>query len=166
MVAVFENILTSRHREIFISMAFRDKTKKTYLTIQKVLTQLNEKHHLDIKLREIRNDDFNKGHSYTINDEILKIIEGTGLLIADLTFGNRNVYHKIDYLMGLNQGKGHPQKNFILIADKHTRGDELEQDIGFNLKNWQQFRFDSTRQLEEALTRSIEIYYKLAKATT
>jgi hypothetical protein len=69
-------------------------------------------------LRGIRIDHFNKGHSYTINDEILKVIEGTGLLIADLTFGNRNVYHEIGYLMGLNQGKGLLQENFILIADK------------------------------------------------
>ena len=100
-------------------------------------------------------------HSYTIDDEILKVIEGSGLLIADLTFGNRNVYHEIGYLMGLNRGKGLEQDNFILIADKKTRGDELESDISFNLKSWQQLRFESTRQLEEDLTESLEIYYQL-----
>jgi hypothetical protein len=164
LVNVFESILTSRHREIFVSMAFRDETKETHETIKKVVRQINEKHKLDIKLREIRIDHFNKGHSYTINDEILKVIEGTGLLIADLTFGNRNVYHEIGYLMGLNQGKALLQENFILIADKKTRGEELESDIGFNLKNWQQLRFDSTRILEEELTKSIEAYYQLASA--
>jgi hypothetical protein len=63
--------------------------------------------------------------------------------------------------MGLNRGKGLEQDNFILIADKKARGFELESDIGFNLKSWQQLRFESTRQLEEWLTASLESYYQL-----
>lgn len=161
LVDVFESVLTARQRQIFISMAFRDETKETFETIKKVVRQINESRKLDIKLREIRIDQFNKGHSYTIDDEILKVIEGSGLLIADLTFGNRNVYHEIGYLMGLNRGRGLVHDNFILIADKKTRGSELESDIGFNLKSWQQLRFESTRQLEEALTESIETFYGL-----
>lgn len=164
LVDVFESVLTARQRQIFISMAFREETKETFETIKKTVRQINDRHQLDIRLREIRIDQFNKGHSYTIDDEILKVIEGCGLLIADLTFGNRNVYHEIGYLMGLNRGKGQGQDNFILIADKRTRGAELESDIGFNLKSWQQLRFESTRQLEEALTDSIEIFYGLRGA--
>ena len=161
LVSVFESILTARRREIFISMAFRDETKETYETIKKTVRQINDKHKLDIRLREIRIDQLNKGHSYTIDGEVLKVIEGSGLLIADLTFGNRNVYHEIGYLMGLNRGKGLEQDNFILIVDKKTRGDELENDSGFNLKSWQQLRYESTRQLEEGLTGSLETYYQL-----
>ena len=161
LVSVFESVLTSRRREIFISMAFRGETKETYKTIKKAVWQINGKHKLDIRLREIRIDQFNKGHSYTIDDEILKVIEGSGLLIADLTFGNRNVYHEVGYLMGLNRGKGLDQDNFILIADKRTRGDELESDIGLNLKSWQQLRFESTQQLEEDLNEALETYYHL-----
>ena len=161
LVNVFESVLNARHREIFISMAFCAETKETYETIKKTVRQINEIHKLDIRLREIRIDDFKKGHSYTIDDEILKVIEGSGLLIADLTFGNRNVYHEIGYLMGFNRGKGLEQDNFIFIADKKARGEELESDIGFNLKGWQQLRFASTRQLEESLTKSLETYYQL-----
>lgn len=161
LVDVFESVLTARQRQIFISMAFREETKETFETIKKTVRQINDYHRLDIRLREIRIDQFNKGHSYTIDDEILKVIEGSGLLIADLTFGNRNVYHEVGYLMGLNRGKGLANENFILIADKKTRGDELESDIGFNLKSWQQLRFESTRQLELALTDSIEIFFGL-----
>lgn len=163
LVRMFENILIARRREIFVSMAFCAETKETYETIKKTVDQINEKHKLDIRLREIRIDQFNKGHSYTIDDEILKVIEGSGLLIADLTLGNRNVYHEVGYLMGLNRGKGLEQDNFILIADKKTRGDELESDIGFNLKSWQQLRFESTRQLEVELTKSLETYYNLGE---
>ncbi|MYA95644.1 MAG: hypothetical protein F4X91_04455 [Nitrospinae bacterium] len=161
LVSVFESVLTAREREIFVSMDFREETKETYRTIRKTVRQINEQYELDIRLRDIRIDNFNKGHSYTINDEILELIEGSGLLVADLTFGNRNVYHEIGYLMGLNRGQGLEQDNFILIADMNTRGDELESDIGFNLKSWQQLRFESTLQLEEYLTESLEIYYQL-----
>lgn len=161
LVDVFESILTAKHREIFISMAFRVETRETYKAIRKTVHKINEKHDLDIKLREIRIDKFIKGHSYTIDDEILEIIEGTGLMIADLTFGNRNVYHEIGYLMGLNRGRGLNQENFILIADEEIRGDELETDIGFNLKSWQQLRFSSTSQLKEKLMTSIEKFYNL-----
>ena len=161
LVNVFESVLHARHREIFISMAFCEETKETYETIKKTVQQINEKHNLGIRLREIRIDNFNKGHSYTIDDEILKVIEGSGLLIADLTFGNRNVYHEIGYLMGFNRGIGREQDNFIFIADKKVGDDELESDIGFNLKGWQQLRFESTRQLEESLTQSLETYYQL-----
>ena len=161
LVSVFESILIARHREIFLSMAFCGETKETYETIKKTVRQINDNHELDIRLLEIRIDQFNKGYSYAIDDEILKVIEGSGLLIADLTFDNRNVYHEIGYLMGLNRGKGLEQDNFILIMDKKTRGDGLESDIGFNLKSWQQLRFESTRQLEEGLTESLETYYQL-----
>ena len=160
LVSVFESILTARKREIFISMAFCEKTYETYKAIEETVQRINDKHKLDIRLREIRIDLFNKGHSYTISDEILELIEGSGLLIADLTFGNNNVYHEIGYLMGLNRGKGLEHNNFILIADK-TRGDKLESDIGFNLKSWQQLRFENMRQLREDLTEYLEIYYQL-----
>ena len=71
LVNVFESVLTARHREIFISMPFRDETKETYQTIKKTVRQINDNYQLDIHLRDIRIDQFNKGHSYTIDDEIL-----------------------------------------------------------------------------------------------
>ncbi len=65
----------------------------------------------------IRIDQFNQGYSHNINDEILDLIEDSGLLIADISHQNGNVYHEIGYLMGLNQGKGLEHKNFILIKN-------------------------------------------------
>jgi len=95
------------------------------------------------------------GYFYTINDEILELIEGSGLLIADLTFRNKNVYHEIGFLMALNRRKGLPHANSILIADKR-RGEELKKDIGFNLADWQQLCFESERRLEVELTKVLE----------
>jgi hypothetical protein len=80
------------------------------------------------------------------------------LLIADLTQGNKNVYHEVGFMMGLNQGKSGTQENFILIADSNQVKDA---DIGFNLRPWQQCRFANTLELEEKLTKSLEAFYEL-----
>lgn len=160
LISIFEQVMESRRKTVFVSMQFCSETKETYLTIEKTVHQINEKHKLAIKIKPVRIDHFNKGHSYTITGEILELIEGSGLLIADLTFGNKNVYHEIGYMMGLNRGKGLPHENFILIADKR-RGEELKKDIGFNLAEWQQLRFDGERHLEVELTKMIEKHYGL-----
>ena len=68
------------------------------------MRQINEKYQLEIALEAIRIDRVNEGHSFTIEERILEVIESSGLLIADLTQGNQNVYHEIGYLMGLNRG--------------------------------------------------------------
>lgn len=83
----------------------------------------------------------------------------SGLLIADLTQGNKNVYHEVGYMMGLNKGRGGSQDNFILIADQaKLAGDSA---IGFNLRAWQQLRFSDTSSLEDDLIGAMEEFYKL-----
>lgn len=162
LVEVFESILKARSREVFVSMEFGTHTDAVYKAIEKAITRLNEKHklkQLGLALKPIRIDRVIKGHSYTINDEILNVIDGSGLLIADLTQGNKNVYHEVGYMMGLNKGRGGSQDNFILIADQaKLAGDSA---IGFNLRAWQQLRFSDTSSLEDDLIGAMEEFYKL-----
>ncbi len=166
LVEVFESILKARSREVFVSMEFSPATDPVFKAIEKAIARLNEKHklkQLGLALKPIRIDQVNKGHSYTINDEILNVIDGSGLLIADLTQGNKNVYHEVGYMMGLNKGRGGAQDNFILIADKaKLAGDSA---IGFNLRAWQQLRFTDTSGLEDDLIGAMEEFYKLKAPT-
>ncbi|PWV59026.1 hypothetical protein [Plasticicumulans acidivorans] len=104
----------------------------------------------------------NKGHSYTIADEILKVVNGCGLLIADLTQGNKNVYHEVGFLMGLNQGRTAEQDNFILLADNNQIQNDAA--IGFNLRHWQQVRFDDTLDLKTKLVAALEEHFQLGSA--
>jgi hypothetical protein len=162
LVEVFESILRARSRDVFVSMEFGDHTKHVYKAIEKAIAEVNAKHslaQLDLSLKPIRIDRVDKGHSYTINDEILSVIDGSGLLIADLTQGNKNVYHEVGFMMGLNKGRGGDQDNFILIADQNElKGDSS---IGFNLRQWQQLRFTSDLELVGMLISAFEKYYKL-----
>ncbi|MBX9737650.1 MAG: hypothetical protein K2X32_12070 [Phycisphaerales bacterium] len=160
LIEIFERVHTARQRTIFISMQFGDKTTATYKTIKKAVEQINKDCQPKIKLEELRIDQLNKGHSYTITDEILKAIEDSGLLIADLTWGNKNVYHEVGYLMGLNRGRRAAQDNFVLIV-RDTDKEQVDKDVGFNLKGVSQIRFKEMNDLEEELTRTIRTYYGL-----
>lgn len=167
LVDVFESVLSARSREVFVSMQFGTPAgeEPTYKAIKEAIEAVNAKHGLqaDLALTPIRIDHVNKGHSYTISDEILKVVDGCGLLIADLSDGNKNVYHEIGFLMGLNQGRASIQDNFILLAD--NRQIQSDAAIGFNLRHWQQVRFDDPLDLKTKLASSLEQHFRLGAGT-
>ncbi|MDO6507551.1 hypothetical protein Q4506_11875 [Colwellia sp. 4_MG-2023] len=158
-VKIFNKIADSKRKEIFISMQFSEDTQQNFEAIKNAVDEVNAEHNENIGIREIRIDQFNTGYSYDINDEILSLIESCGLLIADLTKGNKNVYHEIGYLMGLNKGKGLSHSNFILI---HNSGvGNCNEDVGFNLVSTKQLRVDNSNSLRLQLKEQIKIYYGL-----
>ena len=161
LIRIFEKVAQSRSRQVFVSMQFNinGAPNENWAAIESAITDLNRDHHLDISLVPIRVDRFDKGFSYEINDEILRLIEDSGLLIADLTCGNKNVYHEIGYLMGLNQGKGFSHENFILLLNESI-GD-AKTDVGFNLVNIKQLRVKDTNTLRESVRKQVGIYYGL-----
>jgi len=168
LVEVFESVLSARRREVFVSMQFGNPAgqEPVYKAIEEAINAVNAKHGLqaaDLALILIRIDLVNKGHSYTISDEILKVVDGCGLLIADLSDGNKNVYHEIGFLMGLNQGRVAVQDNFILLADSNKVQNDIV--IGFNLRHWQQIRFSDHLQLKNSLVVSLEQHFRLGEPT-
>jgi len=167
LVDIFERVLMARKRTVFVSMQFGAPTgeEPVYKAIKEAIEKVNATHGLqaDLALRDVRIDHVIKGHSYTIADEILKVVGDCGLLIADLSEGNTNVYHEIGFLMGLNQGRTGVQDNFILLADKNKIDGDTE--IGFNLRGWQQVRFDGQLDLIEQLVLSLEQHFQLGTGT-
>ncbi|MDO9168733.1 MAG: hypothetical protein Q7U18_06515 [Methylobacter sp.] len=159
VIRIFEKVAKSRKQQIFVSMWFDEKTTSNFEAIKAALDDLNAQHKLDIKLRPIRIDQFDTGYSYEINDEILRLIDESGLLIADLTGGNKNVYHEIGFLMGLNQGRGLPHENFLLLHNGSIS--KAADDVGFNLSNIKQLRVSDTNSLREEVKEQIAIYYGL-----
>lgn len=160
IIKIFEKVAMSRKRQIFVSMWFADKTKQNFDAIKAAIDDLNKDHHLDIKLREIRVDMFDTGYSYKINQEILDLIENSGLMIADLSGGNKNVHHEIGYLMGLNKGRGLPDENFLLVHNEAIGPPSTE--IGFNLAGDKQLRVKDSNSLREQVKKQIGNFYGLA----
>jgi hypothetical protein len=160
LIKIFEKIAESRKRQIFISMWFHPDTQANFDAIKAAIDDLNAAYKLDIQLREIRVDQFDTGYSYEINQEILDLIENSGLMIADLSGGNKNVHHEIGYLMGLNRGRGLRDENFLLVHNEAVG--KPAADIGFNLAGIKQLRVKDTNTLREDVKRQIAIFYGLA----
>jgi len=160
LIKIFGKIAQSRKRQVFVSMQFSEDTKPNFDAIESAIEDLNNAHELDIAIRPIRIDQFDTGYSYEINAEVLRLIEDSGLLIADLTHGNKNVYQEIGYLMGLNQGKGLAHENFLLIHNASIGDPSL--DIGFNIAGIKQLRLGDTNALREAVKKQISSYFGLA----
>lgn len=159
LIRIFEKVAQARSRQIFVSMQFSANTADNFNAIKAAVDDLNQEHKLDIELKPIRIDHFDTGFSYEINDEVLRLIENSGYLIADLTCGNKNVYHEVGYLMGLNQGKGLKHENFLLLHNGSI-GD-AETDVGFNLTAIKQIRVMDTNSLREKVKRQISVFYGL-----
>ena len=159
LIEIYNNLRETKNKEIFVSMAFCEETKSHFNAIIKAVDEINKEFSLDITLRQIRIDQFNRGYSYDINAEILKKIEESGLLIVDISKHNGNVYHELGYMMGLNQAKGLGQENFIIIKSNDYKFNNDK--VGFNITSIQQLRFDDTLQLVNQLKDSIKTYYKL-----
>lgn len=168
LIRIFEKVAESRHRQIFVSMQFKIPDPKkggqlldnpNWKAIEAAVAELNREHQYDLKLKPIRIDEFNKGYSYPISTEIFQLIEDSGYLIADLTAGNKNVYHEVGLLMGLNQARQKPHDNFLLLHNGSV-GD-VSKDFGFNLADFKQLRLDDTHSIGQAVKRQIAIYYGL-----
>lgn len=138
-------------------MQFSPDTECHHNAIKDAVNEVNTKYQQDIKIKPIRIDELTEGYSYDINSQILELIEDSGLLIADISHYNSNVYHEIGYLMGLNRGKGLKHENFLLIksdADKFK-----DNKVGFNLTSIKQIRFTDTNQLRKDLVENLLAYY-------
>ncbi|QFY44445.1 hypothetical protein F6R98_18900 [Candidatus Methylospira mobilis] len=120
---------------------------------------MNRKHKLDLKLKSIRIDEFNKGFSYPISSEIFQLIEDSGYLIVDLTAGNKNVYHELGLLMGLNQARQKLHDNFLLLHNS-SAGD-LSKDFGFNIADFKQLRLADTHSISVEVEKQLAVFYGL-----
>lgn len=162
LLGVFESILNSKKHEIFVSMQFSDDTKPHYDAIVEAAQTVNQIHNIALNVTRI--DQLNDGYAYQIPTKILELVDTAGLLIADLTHGNKNVYHEVGYLMGLNKAKGLEQHNFIFFLRNNQPGNgDTDKEVGFNLRDWQQIRFDENGalNLKNKLIASITAYYNL-----
>lgn len=161
LIKIFDCVLEARSRTIFVSMQFSSETEENYNAIKDAVDEINGEFSLSLKIQEIRIDQFKKGYSYKIDDELLGLIQDCGLLLADITLGNKNVYHEIGYLMGLNKGAEKPQDNFILLHNKKVAKAEFDKDHGFNIKTYQVLLADGTNDLRNKIKEQVKKYYHL-----
>lgn len=164
IITMFDQIHQAQKNEIFISMQFGDsQSELIFEKIVRAIEQFNSKHK-DINLRAtpIRIDRNVESNVFSIPDRIRDAIRSCGLIIADLSSANINVYHEIGYAMGIAESHN-MIPNIILLykenTDHNKENKDVDKFIGFNLRNLSQLRFKEYDQLIEGLVKRLEKHY-------
>lgn len=164
LITMFDQIHQAKKNEIFISMQFGDSQSE--LIFEKIVRSIeifNSKHK-DIYLRAtpIRIDRKVEASTSSIPDAIRGAIKSCGLIIADLSSANINVYHEIGYAMGVAESNN-MIPNIILLYKENTDHNKDNKDVdkfvGFNLRNLSQLRFKEYDQLVDGLVKRLEKHY-------
>ena len=164
LVEMFEQIYQTKKNEIFISMQFNDdQSELIYIKIEEAIEKFNQKHgDLLLNPHPIRIDRNVEQSAFSIPDRILEAITSSGLLIADLSSANINVYHEVGFAMGLATSKD-LLPNIILLYKENTSFNKENKDvdkfIGFNLRNLSQLRFRNYDQIVDELVKRLEAHY-------
>ncbi len=129
-------------------MQFNDPTCENHFDfIKTVIEEISTETKANIKIYPLRIDRYKDGSAYKIPDAILNKIFDSGLLIADLTRDNPNVYHEVGYLMGLHRRRTQRKLNLILICNT-TIHKKFPNNIGFNIRNHKILPFKDTNRLK------------------
>lgn len=162
-VEMFDKVYQTKKSEVFISMQFNDpQSELIYEKIVRAIDVFNRETSRDIKIRPLRIDRYIKGETYTITDEILTAIESCSLVIADLSSGNKNVYHEIGYAMALAKVKDvYPSVILLLKEDTNQleKGGDIDKFVGFNIRGFSQLRFKQTDDLVELLKAQLKVHF-------
>lgn len=164
LITMFDQIHQAKKNEIFISMQFGDsQSELIFEKIVKSIEIFNSKHK-DIYLRAtpIRIDRKVGASTSSIPDAIREAIKSCGLIIADLSSANINVYHEIGYAMGIAESHN-MIPNIVLLykenTDHNKENKDVDKFVGFNLRNLSQLRFKDYDQLVEGLVKRLERHY-------
>ena len=162
LISIFNQILETRKRTIFVSMPFGSpKCEDHYAIIERVAKEISETHALQPSLKVQRVDWFSDGTSYVITDKIIEMISDCGLLIGNLTTCNPNVYHEIGFVMGQAKAEGKDLTNMLLFLDESVS--EKEKFVGFNLRGIKQLRFIKLEtEFTKALRENLEKFFQLS----
>lgn len=164
LISMFNQIHQSKKNEIFISMQFGDsQSELIFEKIVRAIDKFNSLHKdINLSATPIRIDRNVESSTYSIPDKIREAIQSCGLIIADLSSANINVYHEIGYAMGIAESHN-LIPNIILLYKENTEHNKENKDIdkfvGFNLRNLSQLRFRNYDQLVGGLVERLEKHY-------
>ncbi|WP_300795946.1 DNA sulfur modification protein DndB [Helicobacter sp. UBA3407] len=154
---VYQNTYIPKSFKIFIAMEFKDNDdvdKAIRGAIKEVSRNLG-----DEKLLEpLRIDKHIKGTTYQIIDEIFNQIDEKGLVIADITGKNPNVYLEVGYTLALCRAKGIDNQLILLLKD--NKEVEVKEKVSFDLQGYKWIPYKNTEELREKLEVELKEYYK------
>lgn len=135
MIEVFNSIYEMRSKRIFVAMPFKPELDFVFDSICNAVKKINSEN--DVQLLEpIRIDKQIVGFSYDIVNEILANIQNAGLLIADLTEQNANVYYEAGYAQGLLKAKCGDTAEILYLISNPQNPDEPFCNAKFDVQHY------------------------------
>jgi hypothetical protein len=166
IIGIFNKIYELRQKTIFVAMPFIESLNFVFEVIKEVVTELNNEYQCEIP-SPIRIDKQITGSSYDIIDEILKQIENAGLLIADLTQKNANVYYEAGFALGLIRAKGEDATKILFLVSNPEEPDKpfADGNLGFDLKSYKAISYtddgNGRGKLKSDLTAELKAFYMI-----
>lgn len=162
LIAIFDKVLESRKRTIFVSMPFgKDATENHFKTINRVVEAINKDYPgYRPPLKVERVDFLQSGTSFPIRAKIDEFMANCGLLIGDLTYCNPNVYHEIGFMDGKAKAEGEDNANVLLFLDESVPK-EKDKFVGFNLRGTKYIPFKQSEEFARVLRQNLETFFKL-----
>lgn len=159
MIEVFNSIYEMRAKQIFVAMPFKDELSFVYDAICETVTKINRENGTEL-LPPIRIDKQIVGFSYDIVSEMLDKIQNAGLLIADLTEQNANVYYEAGFAQGLLRARlGNTAQILYLVSNpddpEHPHGD-----IKFDVNHYKVIGYKNVGNGVAELKADLEIELK------
>ena len=149
LISIFDKVYDNMPKKVFMSMQFGDETADTYQTVKDVQKILKDENKIEFEI--IKVDEHSDGYSDDIYKRIVNGIRESALVIADLSFGNKNVHHEIGYAQAL-------KKPVLLLY--HTRdGVDPKKEIGSNITMYDQLRYKNQTDLRPRLLQKIKDFY-------
>jgi nucleoside 2-deoxyribosyltransferase len=157
---VFKREFDRRAGPVFIAMSFRKSVKLegVYLAITEAIQKFNAAHP-NGPLDPIRVDK-QYGASFEIPSRVFQEIDGSRLVIADLTDEKPNVYCEVGYA----KARGIP---FILTSQKQATGRGANKSrVHFDLAPYRRIEYETTHDLRDKLETEIQGWHTKTRSIT
>jgi hypothetical protein len=164
IIGVFDKIYELRQKTIFVAMPFKDNLNFVFDIIKEVVVGLNNTYHCGIP-EPIRIDKQVVGFSFDIVKEILEKIENAGLLIADLTGQNANVYYEAGYALGLLKAKNENSGRILYLISNEAKPDHPYEEAKFDTEHYKMIAYSNdgsgVAKLKSDLISELKAFYEL-----
>jgi hypothetical protein len=166
IIEIFERIFEIRRKQIFVAMPFIDSLNFVFNTITEVVNKINrENEGLELPL-PVRIDKQIIGFSYDIVEEIFSKIENAGLLIADLTDQNANVYYEAGFAQGLIRSKFGDSLKILYLISNPQNPDKPFAEAKFDVNHYKVISYrndgNSVNILKDNLEKEFKVFYGIS----
>lgn len=108
-------------------------------------------------MKIIKVDEHEDGYSDEIYHRIIDGIREASLVIADLSYGNKNVHHEIGYAQGIGKK--------VLLIYQIRDGIDPKEEIESNISMHDQLRFTNIVELRSQLLKRIRNFFGIPEST-